>query len=883
MSSPFGGSNSPGGSTSDKSKGPLPNPYQISVLNTPDTPQVEKIKQRIKDRYKVGTYRRWTFECRWLLNILWAMGSQWTRVDPRGQKVVNMKLPLGFPRAVTNKYAKVNDDLLNSIISGDIQFNYMPGTDDPKDLGVAEVSDRLHEVIDEETRAKERKRLLGFWFTYTGNGFIFPYYDYGPEHGTIPVPIYNCAACSAMGQQTQVMDATKPCPTCGAPPTSMPAVPPPPPPGPLASLGPPPLSGIGTPPPSPGGPTPPVPAPVPPTPGQPPTSSPSPPPPPTTPDYLQGEGLDDTGGAPPPPPQPTGLGGVAAGGGAPPVPPPPQPIPNFTPAMGPDGNPQTKDIPIGAICFDVASPFEVYQDNTIPSGSDGQRWYLRFKRTDIDVAKQNWVPFADKIVEGMQEAFPMSRNYLLAIAYAGSISSDYGYGDSVSKESMRRQINVWELNELPTPDFPDGLRAVQIGDFIVEATPLKTVWSAGAKKGQPWLPRVQFTMSDVGSAWGKPRADYLIPLQFRRNIIESSLQLTAQRTGAPKLLTPEGCKVKNVTGEAGQLLTYNPISLASGTGIKPEYLEAALGNVAPLTELIKNIDSDMEAIAGTFFLTGGDAPAGVTAASALSYLGEKSHQAVAPVKEHWAESWSQCYQYALELARTNWVDGRTLSVLGQNKTWEFQKFKQADLAGSVNVRVDYQALFPKSQATERATIMQLYQMAVLQPGDPDTDFLVLEAFGETKLKNLTNGAFSQAQREWDRFLNQNIPPQLKPIVQNSPLHLIQHKKDAQSQEYENLPPDKQALWDAHIQATMMDIMAQQAMAQEAAGGGGQPAPGGPPPSGPHGHTQPGSQHGSQKGAAGGNGIPKEPASVQKGKSAADADAGPPPAIKNIGR
>lgn len=782
----------------------LPDPYQTSVPGQPDSPQVAAIKQRIKDRYKVATYRRWTFECRWLLNILWALGSQWTRVDPRGQKVVNMKLPLGFPRAVTNKFAKVNDDLLNAIISGDIQFNYMPGTDDPKDLGVAEVSDRLHEVIDDETQAKERKRLLGFWFTYTGNGFIYPWYDYSSEHGSIPVPVYDCNNCALTGQQTQTLKATEPCPTCGAPPTSTP-----PPPDPAADAA---ASAIL---------------------GQPPQQGPA---------------------APPPPPQP---------------------VSNFTPAKNPDGTPLTQDLPTGRLCFDVGSPFEHYQDNTIPTGSDGHRWFLRFKRTDIDQAKLQWPQFKAQITEGMQEAFPLSRNYLLAIAYAGSISSDYGYGDSVSKESMRRQINVWECNELPTPDFPQGLRAVQIGDWIVEAGPLKTVWSAGARKGVPWLPKVQFAMSDVGSGWGKPRADYLVPLQYRRNIIESSLQLTAQRTGSPKLLTPEGCKVKNVVGEPGQMLTFNPISLAGGGSLEPKYLEAALGNVQPFLLMLKDIDSQMESIAGTFFLTGGDAPSGVVAASALSYLGEKAHQAVSPVKEKWAEAWAQCYQYALELARTNWVDERTLAILGKNKQWEFEKFKQADLAGSVSIRVDYQSLFPKSQATERATIMQLYQMLVLQPGDPDTDFKVLEAFGETKLKNLTNGAFAQAQREWDKFVNQGIPPVLKPLVQNSQLHLIQHKKDAQSQEYEALPPETQSLWDAHIQAHEMDVMAQQALATEAGGGGTPPPSGG---SGPHGTTQPGSQKGSQVGSASGN---MAPAPVRKGAAAADADAATPAVKKPI--
>jgi len=561
--------------------------------------------------------------------------------------------------------------------------------------------------------------------------------------------------------------------------------------------------------------------------------------------------------------------------GGPPLPPPQldptQPAPQPQPPYVQTG---VVPLPIGKLCNDVLSPYEIYWDNTIRLATGQQRWFQRPHRYDVMDAKALWPDYKDKIAEDMSDPMKVSRNYLIAIAYAGSyLSGVTGSGEASARENSKKQVTAWEHYEMPCAEYPQGLRAVQMGDLILELGPLPTEWGAGQTKGQKFLPLVHFYGEVSGGAWGKPRANDLCSIQARRNIIASNLQLTAQRTGSPKLLDPVGSGLQAVTGEAGQVVRYKPIVFGGTTAAEPHYLEAALGNVQPLVLMLKQLDDEMEQIAGTRFVQGGDVPSGVSAASALAYLGEKATQSIAPMKEVWVESWRTVYRYDIELARQHWTDERILAILGQNKQWQFQKFKSADLKGAVDMRIDYDAMFPKSQATERANIMALAQIGAIQPAmDPEQRYAVLEVFGATSLKESIDRARQQAMREWQNFLNDSTyQPVLLPMVQDAAAHLMQHKLDATSQEFEDLYRTNQQradVWIAHIQATQTEILVQ-SMPMPGAGGPTPPSPSdgaAGPHAGPHpGHVA-GAQAGSQAGPAKGNLLNAAP--IRKGEAAA---------------
>lgn len=482
---------------------------------------------------------------------------------------------------------------------------------------------------------------------------------------------------------------------------------------------------------------------------------------------------------------------------------------DLQPHVDPDGNEIGEEYPTGAIQMEVASPFEIrfdYRAQTV----DKLKRFIRQRRYDVSWAKEQWPDFEDQITpDGGDD--DTGQYYLDRLATLTSAFSNGGGLTSSAGNTKNPKVTAYEIYELPTDEFPEGLRAVRLGkndQAVVEAGPLTTQYGAGTKKNQKFLPLIHFKCQTVpGRIWAKSPIDDIIPLQVYRNMVESNIRLSVQRMGNAMWLMPKGCSVDVLTGEPGQSVSYNPMSVGGTAFAKPERIPAELNNVGALLGLLKTLDDAIERIAGTFFLQGGDAPPGVTAASALAYLGEKGQQSLSLLRGNWAKGWREFDIMGLELARQNWDDARLRVIAGRNKRWQVDSFTKADLVGSVNMIVDYASLAPKSNATERAQVAQLVQLGVIDPHDNETQITVLKKFGALDLKGSLDTDIQDAAKEQDAFLESQgqTQPTIRPFVDNSTVHFHEHVEFAKTDEFRELPPDVQNVWIQHIEATAADI------------------------------------------------------------------------------
>lgn len=486
---------------------------------------------------------------------------------------------------------------------------------------------------------------------------------------------------------------------------------------------------------------------------------------------------------------------------------------DMTPAVDQDGNKLGDEYPVGAIQADVCSPFEIRIDHRI-SDMKNQRRFIRQRRYDLDYAKEKWSEFADVIKPDWGN--DLSQYYLDVLAHVtSSFSASGGFIGGGPQAPKNPKVTAYEFYELPSKKFPQGLRAVRLGansEAVVEAGPLPSKFGAGTRKGQHFLPLVHFGFDKIpGRFWRKTRLDDLVPLQIFRNTVEANLRLSAQRMGNAIWLKPKGSGVSLITGEPGQEIEYNPISLGGQSFAKPERVAAELNNVQPLIMLIAKIDDAIERVAGTFFLQGGETPPGVTAASALAYLGERAQKSMSPLMSEYAKSWRTFEYMTLEIARENWDDQRIRVIAGKNRKWQVSKFSKADLQGAVNLIIDYNGMFPKSNATERANIAQLVQLGIINPqADEETRFNILKAFGEMELLGSKNTDVVDASKEQDAFVEDpNYIPQIRPMVDNSKIHLMMHTEFAKTDEFRELPQERQQIWLEHVANTVTDIVARQ--------------------------------------------------------------------------
>ena len=474
-----------------------------------------------------------------------------------------------------------------------------------------------------------------------------------------------------------------------------------------------------------------------------------------------------------------------------------------------NGTPIAEEYPIGALQLEVCGPFEIRGDYRI---TDVRKWsnFVHQKRYDLKWAKENWPDFKDRIEPDAGTSNDTAQFYLDLFA---NLTPDFAFGAGLASNSSTSgkypKVTAYALRELPSKKYPEGLYAVRLGrnsDCIVEAGPLPSTYGAGVKKGKKFLPLIHWGCNIVpGRLWRKTPMDDLVYLQVFRNMVEANVRLSVQRMGNAMWLLPKGCGVDILTGEPGQQVPYNPMSVGGTTFAKPERIPADLNNLGPLIELLKFIDDAMERVAGTFFLQGGNAPPGVTAASALAYLGEKGQQSLSTLRTGWAQGWAEFDKMGLEIARENWDDNRIRAVAGKNKKWQVEKFTKADIQGAVNFIVDWNALAPKSNATERATIGQLVQLGFVNPQDPEMVIEVLKKFGELELKGSFDIDVQDAAKEEDRFLEKGEMPQVRPFVDNSQVHLLSHINFAKTDEFRELPPAQQQAWLGHIQNTVLDI------------------------------------------------------------------------------
>ena len=90
--------------------------------------------------------------------------------------------------------------------------------------------------------------------------------------------------------------------------------------------------------------------------------------------------------------------------------------------------------------------------------------------------------------------------------------------------------------------------------------------------------------------------------------------------------------------------------------------------------------------------------------------------------------------------------------------------------------IDFDNIFPKNQATERASIVELINLGVIQPSDPEENYKILEKYGMTDIRGSFDTDVKEARKENEQFMDSapsGMPmlPKVVPFVQNSQVHL----------------------------------------------------------------------------------------------------------------
>lgn len=404
--------------------------------------------------------------------------------------------------------------------------------------------------------------------------------------------------------------------------------------------------------------------------------------------------------------------------------------------------------------------------------------------------------------------------------------------------------------------MPNGGLLTVAGDNIIQAI-----------DGNPYehglYPFAKLNHIPTGKFYSDSTINDLIPLQRELNRTRGQIIEAKNRMAKPQLAAEIGSvDVTKMTSEPGQVILYRP-------GFNPPTPIPLQGLPSYVTQEVDRILADMSDISGQSEVSRGQAPPGVTAATALSYLQEQDDSKLSATYDSIEETVEKVAHIALSYVKQFWDTERQVKVTGDDGSFDVMAFQGSDLRGNTDIKVEAGSALPTSKAAKQAYIMDLMKMGFI---DPQKGLEVLEIGGINKIYEQVQVDVRQAQREnlkmaqittellqmhqqaqTEQFIQNNKNPAIQqapdgslidttPVAQGLPpqpvdlplivpvndfddhrLHIERHNAYRKGQAYERLDDVKKGLFEAHVQAHVQSIMTGAMNAMDPSMFGGDPA------------------------------------------------------------
>lgn len=506
----------------------------------------------------------------------------------------------------------------------------------------------------------------------------------------------------------------------------------------------------------------------------------------------------------------------------------------------------------GDIEFCKVTPFHIFVPELREREVDDQPYVIEARVRPLAWAKQ----FYGEQLKGVDlTPSTNSANTIMDEAYLGLQKSSNNL-DSVI---------VYEFWVKPgtTSRLPKGGFFVMVEDVLVD-------YYEGLPYTHGEYPYTKFEHLYNDTFWADSPLVDLIPLQKEYNEVRTDIGVAARRMGNPQLIAAQNSIVPGkMTNEPGSLILYRP-------GLPAPQPMALTQLPQYVLEQQDRIIQDFEDISGQHDITKGQAPAGVTAGTALQYLGERDDNYLTPQYQGIEDAVERVAKQTLLLFQ-QYVDiRRKIKVVGLDGAFDTLLLNGADIKTGTDVRVEPGTAIGQSQAAKQAQVMDLVSLGIIMP---DQALKMLEIGGPQKVLDIVNAAERKAQREnmkmkalkdnpaeiekanqgfreqalmevgpemlaegmpLDQILSivdQNLPPVV--AVDDFDIHEVHietHNRFRMSQEYETLPDAVKEQFEKHVawhqqmggqqmQQALMAQMPPDVAAQDAEAAGMQ-APGG---------------------------------------------------------
>lgn len=301
---------------------------------------------------------------------------------------------------------------------------------------------------------------------------------------------------------------------------------------------------------------------------------------------------------------------------------------------------------------------------------------------------------------------------------------------SLAKQHSVLVMEVW-IKPGGSAMFPEGAFFTLVGDKIVQG-------QQGLPYSHKKFPFAKFDHIPAGKFYSDSSIVDLIPLQKEFNRTRGQIIEAKNRMSKPQLIAPRGSvDAGKITSEPGQVIFFTP----GFDPPKPLQLQSLPQYVL---DEIDRIIVDWNDISGQHDVSRGQAPPGVTAATAISYLQERDQSNLSPTFDSLEEGIEKMARMALVYAHDFWTTDRLVKITGPDGSFDVMTFKGSDIGDNVDIRIEAGSALPVSKAAKQALIMDLMKMGFI---DPKKGLEVMDMGGITQIYAQLQVDQKQAQRE----------------------------------------------------------------------------------------------------------------------------------------
>jgi hypothetical protein len=469
-----------------------------------------------------------------------------------------------------------------------------------------------------------------------------------------------------------------------------------------------------------------------------------------------------------------------------------------------DGKPAVRQ---GDVDIEPVNLFELKWDSAASNWRD-IRWVVHEKVRSVEYIKQ---VYGKDVPE--EDGLSMTNIYDNKLRALSTGSSWFG-SEPVKAKGCATVKEAWVT---PCSKYPNGRRITTANgielfhDEDIGFGPEDT-----SERQIPIFPLIHIQVP--GRIIGTSMTEQLMPVQREYNKSRSQIIENKNLMANPKWVVEVGSLLDDDIDTApGSVVYYkkgfNPPKMSQPTSLGSDVDK----NIERCIEEFMHISSQME-------VSHGSTPSGVSSGVAISLLQEQDDTKLAPTVAHYGR-WKQNYlSYMLKVLKYNYTEERTVQLVGKNKRMEAVVFRGSDLT-STDVRFEDMSLTQMSAAARKQYVIELISYGVLNPQmDRDLIIRMLELGISDELYDAAEIDVQQALNENAAWAKQDFSPITRDFF-NHEVHILQHNKFRKGDEYEMLPPEIQAVVDAHVDEHHQYIlmaMQEQAMAQappqEQAGG-----------------------------------------------------------------